>query len=87
VDSVMFSEITLEVVGDDQGFVIGIDPPIHTLSGAANGTLIDFTLTFRGTDAPSGEDQLHQLTLNVLGDGTVLLDTLDIFVLVPGTTI
>jgi hypothetical protein len=30
------------------------------------------------------EDQLFKLTLNVLGDGTVLLDTYDIYVRVPG---
>ena len=32
-------------------------------------------------------DELHALTLNVYGDGTVLLDTLDIIVLVPGVDV
>lgn len=87
VSSVGFDEITLEVVGDDQGFVVDIQPPVQYLAGAVVGQQVDFTLTFRGADAASTEDELHQLTLNVYGDGTVLLDTLDIFVLVPGVTL
>jgi hypothetical protein len=34
--------------------------------------------------AATDSDQLFQLTLNVVGDGSTLLDTLDIYVLVPG---
>jgi DNA-binding IclR family transcriptional regulator len=40
---------------------------------------------FRGTVAATTEDQLYRLTLNVLGDSSVLLDSLDIIVRVPGT--
>lgn len=87
IGAVVFDEVTLRVVGDDQGFVVGIDPAVVQPSGAVNGEIIEFLLTFRGTDAPSDEDQLHQLTLEVIGDGTVLLDTLDIYVLVPGSTL
>ena len=67
--------------------MVNIDPAIHYVSGAVVGQTIDFTLTFRGADAASAEDELHALTLNVYGDGNVLLDTLDIFVLVPGVEI
>jgi len=84
VDSVQFSEITLEVNGDEWGFVADIDPESYTLSSSANGQVIDFMLTFRGAVAAADTDQVYQLTLDVLGDGTVLLDTLDIYVLVPG---
>jgi hypothetical protein len=35
--------------------------------------------------AALSEDQLFRLTLNVLGDQSILLDTLDIIVVVPGT--
>ena len=55
--------------------------------GAVSGDVIDFTLTFRGSETAGTEDELHALTLNVIGDGTVLLDTLTIYVLVPGSTI
>ena len=41
-------------------------------------------MSFRGTMPATTEDQLFKLTLNVLGDGTVLLDTYDIYVRVPG---
>jgi hypothetical protein len=87
VGSVVFDEVTLQVVGDDQGFVIDIEPEVFVPSGSIEGELLEFTLTFRGTDAPAAEDQLHVLTLNVIGDGTVLLDTLDVYVLVPGTSL
>ncbi len=84
VDSVQFSKITLQVDGDTHGFVKSIDPEEYTLSSSANGQVIDFDLTFRGAVAAADTDQTYKLTLNVLGDGTVLLDTLDIYVLVPG---
>jgi hypothetical protein len=87
VGSATFAEVTLEVVGDDQGFVVGIDPAVYHPTGAVAGEVIEFTLTFRGTDSPSEQDELHQLTLNVIGDGAVLLDTLDIYVVVPGTAL
>jgi hypothetical protein len=84
VDSVLFDFVELDIEGDDHGFVVGVDPERYSVSGAVAGSVIDFTLTFRGTVAADGSDQLFQLTLNVLGNGTTLLDTLDIFVLVPG---
>ena len=84
VDSVQFSEVVLEVEGDDYGFVKSISPESYTLSSSANGQKLDFDLTFRGAVAAADTDQTYKITLNVLGDGTVLLDTLDIYVLVPG---
>lgn len=87
VDTVSFNEITLDVQNDIEGFVVNIDPPVHYVAGAASGQQIPFTLTFRGADTASTEDELHQLTLNVVGDGAVLLDTMDIFVLVPGSEV
>ncbi len=86
VDSVQFSEVTLEVAGDEYGFVKSIDPETVTLSSSANGQVLEFDLVFRGAVAAAEADQTYKLTLNVLGDGTVLLDTLDIFVVVPGRT-
>jgi len=86
VSSVRFELITLEVEGDDNGFVVGIEPSYYALDGAVSGEELPFTLLFRGTVAETQEDQLYALTLNVLGDGTTLLDTLDIYVLVPGTS-
>lgn len=83
VGSLHFSEVTL-VPDDPYGFVVGIDPESYTLSSGANGQVIDFTLTFRGAVPASSEDEVYHVALNVVGDGTVLLDTLDIYVVVPG---
>ncbi len=83
-DSVQFSEVVLEVENDEHGFVKSIDPETYALSSSANGQKLEFDLTFRGAVAAGETDQTYSLTLNVLGDGTVLLDTLDIYVLVPG---
>lgn len=84
VGSVQFSEVRLEVVGDSHGFVRRISPEVVTLSSTAAGQVLDFTLGFRGAVAATEEDQIFLLTLNIVGDGSILLDTLDIFVLVPG---
>ncbi|MFT4625112.1 MAG: hypothetical protein ACI8PZ_003778 [Myxococcota bacterium] len=84
VGSVQFDEVSLEIVGDTHGFVVDVNPPRYPVGGAVAGEIIDFDLTFRGVVAATDRDQLFQLTLNVIGDGTTLLDTLDIFVLVPG---
>ncbi len=86
VSAVRFSELSLEIQGDEWGFVTGISPESYTISGEVEGTVVNFTLTFRGVVASTSEDQLFALTLNVLGDGSVLLDTMDIIIVVPGYT-
>ena len=86
VQSVRFSRVDLSVDGDVYGFVTSIDPSYYEGLGAEDaGTILSFTLTFRGVVAATNEDQLYRLTLNVLGDSSVLLDSLDIIVRVPGT--
>ena len=83
VESVQFSTVELQVE-DPYGFVTGVSPSSYSLSGAPNGQVIQFTLDFLGAIPAGEEDEIYKLTLNVLGDGTVLLDTLDIYVVVPG---
>ena len=86
VAGIKFSRVDLSVEGDAYGFVTGIDPTYYEGLGAEDtGTVLNFTLTFRGTVAATNEDQLYRLTLNVLGDSSILLDSLDIIVVVPGT--
>ena len=84
VSGVQFDTVELEIVGDTHGFVVDVNPPVYPVGGAVAGEEIEFDLTFRGVVAATDSDQLFQLTLNVIGDGSTLLDTLDIFVLVPG---
>jgi hypothetical protein len=86
VSGVRFERVDLSVDGDVYGFVQSIDPEYYEGLGADDeGETLTFTLTFRGTIAALTEDQLFKLTLNVLGDQSILLDTLDIIVVVPGT--
>ncbi len=84
VSAVRFSTLSLEIDGDEWGFVTEIDPESYEIEGEVEGEVVDFTLTFRGVVAATTEDQLFALTLNVLGDGSVLLDTMDIIIVVPG---
>lgn len=85
ISSIKFEQVSLEVDGDSWGFVTNIEPEyFEDLDPNAGSQVIDFVLEFRGVVAATTEDQLFRLTLNVIGDGTVLLDTLDIIVLVPG---
>ena len=86
VSGISFETISLEIEGDEWGFVTGVDPEYVDVSGAVSGELVDFTLEFLGTVTATAEDQLFMLTLNIVGDGTILLDTLDIIVVVPGTS-
>lgn len=87
VSSIKFDQVSLEIDGDEWGFVTAIDPEYYEdFDPNAESQELDFTLTFRGVVAANTEDQLFKLTLNVVGDGTVLLDSLDIIVLVPGSS-
>ena len=86
INSISFTKVELQVEGDEWGFVTSIDPPFYdNIEPSAGIDVLDFTLNFRGVVAATTEDQLFHLTLNVVGDNTVLLDTLDIIVVVPGT--
>lgn len=87
ISSIKFEQVSLEVEGDEWGFVTDIDPEYYEdFDPNADSQELDFTLAFRGTVPANTEDQLYKLTLNVVGDETVLLDTLDIIVVVPGSS-
>jgi len=88
INSIRFSRVELEIEGDEWGFVTSIEPPYYEDIDPSDTSLdtLDFTLNFRGVVPATTEDQLYALTLNVIGDGTILLDTQDIIVVVPGTS-
>ncbi|NOY27021.1 MAG: hypothetical protein GXP62_14215 [Oligoflexia bacterium] len=88
INSIQFDRVELQVVGDEWGFVTSIDPEAYDNVSelGAGSTTLSFTLNFRGVVAATTEDQLFGMTLNVIGDESILLDTLDIIVVVPGTT-
>ncbi len=86
INSISFTKVELQVEGDEWGFVSHIDPPYYDDIEPSGGVdVLDFEIEFRGVVAATTEDQLYTLTLNVVGDNTVLLDTLDIVIRVPGT--
>ncbi|NOY24802.1 MAG: hypothetical protein GXP62_02925 [Oligoflexia bacterium] len=86
IGAVRFDTVSLQVVGDEWGFVSAIDPEKYDdISDLGTGdTTLSFTLTFRGVVAATTEDQIFALTLNVLGDDSILLDSTEIIVVVPG---
>jgi hypothetical protein len=87
VGSIQFSTISLQVEGDDWGFVTSIEPAAYTnVTSSSEIDALDFSLSFRGVVAATSEDQLFTLKLNVVGDDTILLDSLDLIVVVPGNT-
>ena len=88
INSIQFERVELQVLGDEWGFVTSIDPEFYdNVDELGTGTTtLSFTLNFRGVVAATTEDQLFSLTLNVIGDETILLDTLDIIIVVPGTS-
>ncbi|MED5374054.1 MAG: hypothetical protein VX899_23755 [Myxococcota bacterium] len=85
VASVQFEKISLEVEGDTYGMVESISPEYYEDIEWEGIESLDFTLNFAGTVPATPEDQLFTMTLNVFGDDTLLLDSLDIVVVVPGT--
>lgn len=88
INSIQFERVELLVLGDEWGFVTGINPEYYdNVDELGSGTTtLTFTLNFRGVVAATSEDQLFAMTLQVIGDETILLDTLDIIVVVPGTS-
>jgi hypothetical protein len=89
INSIRFSRVELEVEGDEWGFVTSIEPPYYEDIDPSDTTLdaLDFRLNFLGVVPATSEDQLYALTLNVIGDENILLDTQDIIVVVPGTSL
>jgi len=87
VAAVKFSEVTLTVENDPYGFVQSIDPDHYSDLGTEDaGTILTFTLTFRGTVAATTSDQSYALDLVVLGDESIEVARKQIIVVVPGTT-
>ena len=81
-----FNKIHLEVSGDTYGMVESIDPEYYEDIEYEGIETLDFTLNFLGTVPATSEDQFFLMTLDIFGDDTILLDSLDIVVVVPGTS-
>ena len=85
IDSVTFSEVTLEVVGDTYGFVTGVDPESYTdVTVGSGGLTLEFDVTITGVVEAMADDQIFTIDLNIMGDGTTLLGTQELVIVVPG---
>jgi len=85
LDSVTFSEVTMVVDGDTYGFVTAIDPASYTdVTVGSAGVTLDFTLTIVGVVEAMADDQIFTMDLNIMGDGTTLLGTQPLIIVVPG---
>ena len=82
-----FDAVEVVIVGDTEGFVTSITDGIITdvdlLSEPAE--RMRFKIDFDGVVPPTVEDQLFTMTLQLVGDGVHVMDTLDVDVVVPGT--
>ena len=85
LDSVTFSEVALEVDGDAWGFVTDISPEVYEdVVVGSGGLTLDFTVTIEGVVEASADDTIFTMTLNAYGDGTTLLGSQPLTIVVPG---
>jgi hypothetical protein len=85
LDSVTFSEVGLEVDGDAWGFVTAITPEVYEdVVVGSGGLTLDFTVTIEGVVPASADDTIFTMTLNAYGDGTTLLGSQPLTIVVPG---
>ena len=84
IDAKTFARVALEVEGDEHGFVVDVEPESYAdVRPGLAGTTTSFTLTLHGTVPATTKPQVFPLTLTVMGDDRVLLDTKVLFVVVP----
>ncbi len=86
MDSVSFSEVAMEIDGDTYGFVTDIDPESYTdVTVGSSGVTLDFSLTIEGVVEASPDDTIFTMLMNVYGDGSVLLASEPLIIVVPGS--
>ncbi len=85
VSTVTFEKVHLEITGDEWNLVQSIEPESYENVDPKDVPSLNFTLTFLGAIAATDDDQLFSMTLQIIGDDAILLDTKDIVVVVPGT--
>jgi hypothetical protein len=86
LDSVTFSTVTAVVTGNSYGFTTNVAPASYsniTVGSAA--VSLAFNVEIFGSVPESTIDQTFPLTLEIYGDGTTLLGTQDVTVVVPAT--
>ena len=82
-----FARVDLAVSDDDPGFVVDVEPESYAgVTPGLAGTALSFSLTFHGTVPATTKPQVFPLTLTVMGDDLVLLDTETLSVVVPAAS-
>lgn len=79
-----FSAISIEV-RDEWDFLTTIAPDPYDIEGLTWGDTIEFTLGLHGAVAATDAEQVFVLGLNIVADGTTLLETVEIAIVVPAT--
>jgi hypothetical protein len=79
---IRFDRLTLEVEGDDAGFIARVDPQIVT-SIDADGKA-QFRVLFRGVVPAQADDRVYRIALNVVADGRDRVARQEILIVVPG---
>ena len=86
LDNVTFTEVTAEVVGNTYGFDTVVSPASYSNVTVGSAPVsLSFGVDVSGTVPASAVDQTFPLTLEIYGDGSTLLGTQDVTVVVPAT--
>ena len=86
LDSVTFTSVTAVVAGNTYGFVTNVTPASYSnVTVGSSAVSLDFSVDISGSVPESTIDQTFPLTLEIYGDGTTLLGTQDVTVVVPAT--
>jgi hypothetical protein len=65
--------------------VTAVDPTSYTdVTVGSDGLTLDFTVTIEGVVPAMSDDQIFTMDLNIMGDGTTLLGTQPLIIVVPG---
>jgi formylglycine-generating enzyme required for sulfatase activity len=83
-ESTVHDSVTMNVEEDDEGFVNSVSPAEYTSIDLAEGEILDFTLELEGVVAATEADQWFTINLQIVGDGSTVLASRSVQILVPG---
>jgi hypothetical protein len=86
LDGVTFATVTAQVTGNTYGFATNIAPASYSnVTVGTSPVVLAFEVAISGTVPASTIDQTFPLTLEIYGDGSTLLGTRDVSVVVPAS--
>ncbi len=81
---ISYTSVSLSVTDDPYGFVTAVDPESVEVDPTDLGDTVDFTLSLTGAVPATSEDQIFTITVEFLADDSLVLDTKEIVIVVPG---